>query len=90
MKAIEIEIKHYQLKNSLLIEGCIATYLKDIITDFKKCDTWKIYLEIPVNFISSKDTGKEHVMHSKSYNINLMIIGKEYEVTEKLFQSFFF
>ena len=90
MKAIEIEIKHYQLKNSLLIEGCIATYLKDIITDFKKCDPWKSYLEIPINFISSKDTGKEHVMHSKSYNINLMIIGKEYEVTEKLFQSFFF
>ena len=35
MKAIEIEIKNNQLKNSLHIEGCIATYLKDIITDPK-------------------------------------------------------
>ena len=30
---------------------------------------WKTQLTIAINFISSKDTDKERVMHSKSDNI---------------------
>ena len=44
-------------------------YLKDIINNLKKYDTWKIQLRIPNNFISSIDNYKERVMHSKSDNI---------------------
>ena len=45
----------------------IRLYLKDIINNLKKSDTWKIQLTIAVNFISSKDDNdEERVMHSKS------------------------
>ena len=43
---------------------------------FKKSDLWKIQLTMEINFISSKDNDEEHVMHSKSDNIELMINDK--------------
>ena len=67
MKVTVIEIKHYQLKN------VISPYLKDIINNFKKTDGWKIQLTIANNFISSIDNDEDHVMHSKSDNIEIMI-----------------
>ena len=54
----------------------IRPYIKDIINDLKKSDTGKLQLTIVINFISSKDTGEEHVMHSKSNNIEIMISDK--------------
>ena len=54
----------------------IRPYIKDIINDLKKSDTGKLQLTIVINFISSKDTGEEHVMHSKSNNIEIMISNK--------------
>ena len=51
-------------------------------------DTWKIQLTIAVNFISSKDSDEECVMHSKSDNIELMINNKAEEVIEELFETF--
>ena len=47
----------------------IRAYLKNIINDLKKSDTWKIQLTIAINFMSSKDNDEELVMHSKSDNI---------------------
>ena len=34
---------------------------------------WKIQLAITINFISSIDNDEEHVIHSKSDNIEIMI-----------------
>ena len=39
-------------------------YLIDIVIDLEESDTWN-------NFISSKDTEEEHVMHLKSSNIKI-------------------
>ena len=47
----------------------IRPYLKDIVNDLKKQDTWKIQLTIAIISMSSKDNEEEHVMHSKSDNI---------------------
>ena len=44
----------------------IRPYLKDIMNNLKKNSTWKIQLMIAVNFLSSKDTDEELVIHSKS------------------------
>ena len=41
-------------------------YLKDIINNLKKPDTWNIQLVVANNFISSIDNDEEHVTHSKS------------------------
>ena len=44
----------------------IKPYLKNIINYFRKFHSKKIQLIISNNFISSKDTDKERVMHSMS------------------------
>ena len=51
----------------------IRPYLKDIINNLKKSDTWKIQLTIANNFIFSIDNNEERVMHSKINNIEIMI-----------------
>ena len=48
-------------------------YLKDIINNLKKSSTWKIELTIANNFICSIDNDEEHVTHSKSDNIEIMM-----------------
>ena len=65
----------------------ISPYLKDIINNLKKSDTWKIQLTVASNFISSLDNDEEHVMHSKSDNIENKINGGADEVIGKLFDS---
>ena len=59
MKLMEIEIKHYQLEN--------------ILIKLNHMEKWKTQLTIAVNFISSKNTDEESVMHSKSDTIQIMI-----------------
>ena len=48
----------------------IKPYLRDIIIDLQRSDAWKIQLTIAINFISSKDTEEESVMHSTSDNMS--------------------
>ena len=65
----------------------IKPYLKDIIKDLKKSDTWKIQLTIKINFISSKyDNDGEHEMHSKSDNIEIMMNDEADEIIEGHFE----
>ena len=58
----------------------IRPYLKGIINNLKKYDTWKIQLTIAINFISSKDNGENRVMHLKSNNIEIMVNDEADEV----------
>lgn len=54
-----IEVKTNHLDKS-------KPYLKNIVIDFQKFNTWKTQLTAAINFISSKDTDQECVMHSKT------------------------
>ena len=75
---------------TLLVEEYLNTirpYVKDIITNIKKSDRWKIQLTISINFISSKDNDEEPVMHSESDNIEFMVNDQVGEVIEALFES---
>ena len=47
----------------------------------------KVQLTIAITFISSKDNDEEHIMHSKSGYIEIMIIDKVNEFIQKSFQS---
>ena len=58
----------------------IRPYIKDIINNLKKSDTWKSQLTTANNFISSIDNDKKHVMHSKSGIIENMINDEEDEL----------
>ena len=63
-------------KNKTLSEeylNKVSPYLKDIINNLKKSDTWKTQLTIVNNFISSIDNDEVGVMHSKSDNIEILI-----------------
>ena len=51
----------------------IRLYLKDIITNLKKSNTWKIQLTIADNSIFSIDNDEEHVMLLQNDNIGIMI-----------------
>ena len=42
------------------------------MNNLKKSYTWEIQLAVANNFISSIDNDEEHVMHSKSDNIEII------------------
>ena len=62
-------------------------YLRDIIIDLQSSDTWKIHLIIAINFISSKDTEEERVMHSTYDNIIFALYNDVNEVVNELLES---
>ena len=56
------------------------------MNNFKKSDTWKIEI-ITINFISSIDDDEQHVIHSKSDNIEIMMNDVADEVLTQLSDS---
>ena len=60
-------------------------YLKDITNNLKKSETWKIQLIIANNFVFSIDNDKQHVMHSNTDNIGIMIIDEADEFIKEPF-----
>ena len=65
----------------------IKPYLRDIIIDLQESDAQKIQLTIAINFVSSKDTEEENVMHSMSNNIQFKSCNHANEVADELFVS---
>ena len=61
-------------------------YLRDVIINLQESRTWKIQLTIAINFISSKDTEEDRVMHSKSNNIKFTSYNRANKVFDELFQ----
>ena len=66
-----LEIKNLSVKEYL---NKIIPYLKDIINNLKKSDAWKVQLTIANNFTSFIYNDEDHLMHSKSGNITLVMI----------------
>ena len=65
----------------------MTVYLRDIINDVQKSDTWKTQSTITINSISSKyENNEKGVMYSKD-NIEIMISDVTDEIIEKLFNS---
>ena len=56
------------------------------MSKLKKLNKQKIQLTIAINFIFSKDNDEEHVRHSKSDDIKIMINNKANEVIKELFK----
>ena len=65
----------------------IKPYLRDIIINPQKSDTWKIQLTVAINFIYSKDVDEERVMHSKSGNTEFTPYDNANEVVNELFET---
>ena len=65
----------------------VRSYLKDIMNNLKKSDTWKIQLTIANNFTFSVDNDEQCVMHSKCDNIKIAISDQADEVIKELSES---
>ena len=65
----------------------IRPCLKDITNNLKISNTWKIELTIANNFISSIDSDEEHLIHSKSDHVEIMINDEAGEVIKEPFDS---
>ena len=83
-----IEYKSQGDRKTLSVEeylNKIKPNFKDIINNLRQFDTWKIQLTITTTFISSKDDNEEeHVMHSKSDKIDIMMNDEADEVIKEL------
>ena len=64
----------------------IKPYLRDIITDLQESARWKKLLTVALNFISSRDTEEQRVMHSKSGRVKLTPFDNASEVVVELFE----
>ena len=61
--------------------------LRNIIINIQSSDAWKFQLTIAINFISSKGSEEDRIMHSNSDNIKLTPYSDANDVIEKLFKS---
>ena len=88
MSSNYIEYKSQGDRKTLSVEeylNKIKPNFKDIINNLRQFDTWKIQLTITTTFISSKDDNEEeHVMHSKSDKIDIMMNDEADEVIKEL------
>ena len=60
--------------------------MRNRIIDLQNSDTWKIQLTVAINFTSSKDVDEEHVMYSKSDNIEFTSCDDANEIIDRLFK----
>ena len=67
----------------------IKPFLRDMINTHNTHGEWKIELIMRINFISSLDTRKFHIMHSKSDNVKIMTGIETDDIINELFESFF-
>ena len=86
---IEYESNGDENRNLSLDEYLNKTepYLRKIIIDLQNSDTWKTQLTIAINFVSSKDSEKDCIMHPKCDNIKITSYNDVNEVVDELFNS---
>ena len=86
---IEYKSNGSKNRNLLLDEylNNIEAYLRNITINLGNSDEWKIQLTIAINFIFSKDSEEERVMHSNSDNLKLTHYSDANDLIEKLFLS---
>ena len=65
----------------------IKPSLRNIIIYFQNSGTLKIQLTIEINFVFSKDTEKENVMHSRTHSIKFTFYNDANELVDELFDS---
>ena len=67
----------------------IEQYLRELINDYKIKGEWKVQLIANINFISLKPGSDEtRIMHTRSYNKEIMNGSDTDKVIEELFESF--
>ena len=75
---------------TLSVKECldkIRPYFSDMINDLKTQGERKIQSTIAINIFSSKNSRERRTMHSKSNNIEIVIVNETDEIIEELFDS---
>ena len=69
--------------------GLMEPYLANMINDYKSKGEWKVQLTAEINFTSLKpDSDETRIMHTRSDNVEIMIVSDKNEVIKELFKSF--
>ena len=69
--------------------GLMEPYLANMINDYKSKGEWKFQLTAEINFTSLKpDSDETRIMHTRSDNVEIMIVSDKNEVIKELFKSF--
>ena len=76
IKVMEMKTKFYFL-NIVLIKLNLIKCLIDLTDSHKTQDKWKPQLTMTFNFIFSKDSNETRFMHTKSDNIEAMVVNVE-------------
>ena len=66
----------------------IRPYTGDMIIGYKTQGEWKIQLTMSIILISSKDSDKICNLHTRSNNIEIMMVNETDEIIDELFESF--
>ena len=67
----------------------IGQYLRELINYYKNKGEWKLQLTAEINFISLKpDSDESLIMHTRSYNEEIMTGSDTNEILKGLFKSF--
>ena len=56
--------------------------------EYKTQSQWKVQLTMAINFISSKNSDETRTMHTKSNNVEIMMVSETDEIIEELFEYF--
>ena len=59
-----------------------------MIIDQKTEGEWKIQLTMSINFISSKDSDEICNLHTRSNNIEIMMVNETDEIIDEIFEYF--
>ena len=59
-----------------------------MIIDQKTEGEWKVKLTMSINFISSKDSDEICNLHTRSNNIEIMMVNETDEIIDELFEYF--
>ena len=62
-------------------------YLNNLIDNHKYQCEWNIQFTVAIKFISSKNSDETHTTHTKSDNIEIMIVIETDEIIEELLNS---
>ena len=100
---LECQSKRDKDKNSSSKEYLymIITHLRDIISnhkanrklkvhssnDYETEGEWKIQLSMKINFVSSKDFGEIHIMHTKNDDTDVLMGSETNDIVKEHFQS---
>ena len=63
------------------------THSGNNVINYNTQNEWKIQLTMSINFVSSKDSEENRIVHTKSHKVEIMMGSEKDEIIEEIFES---